>query len=544
MSWVRSTVLRRISAVVAVTLLVALFPPISPQATAAGKQTYYRTFGYPEGQHGLHVFRTACDGGQLASDQWPFQIVGGEKPPWGPHGIGWVPQETGGAYGVQATFARPTTVDILQIDVLAPAGQAQGFARVDYDPGDGGQWIGLSAEPIITQSGWHTIDASEWLYNWFHYSNGQLVETVSGVGLRSFTSSHGGDGAGAGITMYFGCDGNRFAVDGFAVGSSANGWNVYDFDGYRSRVGLSATRSRSTCQTSPARWPNKISFRGRHNPGGKWQGWQYVGKRNGHWRVVERGTAANRFAFSARVDENSWFDAAHPHTADTEYSDSPDLYVPAFPSIRFRAAAKNVLRGKPLVFTGSIRPARRLSYTVLRSVPVRGRWGAFQSLGTRKTDGRGHFRFTVRSRTPGWARIDILTKSEHDLTSTITRQSVTYQVLKPKKPPKPPPDQPTNNVPEDPGGGYVPPAPEPDGHDGHVLRPKGYGNCKWYPVGRPPGRIQARETGLDIAAELRNPAGGEPSNPWQRYAKAPGRAEGPLVNPPPDGPPAVPAPPS
>jgi hypothetical protein len=319
---------------------------------------------------------------------------------------------------------------------------------------------------------------------------------VPAMTVPDFTASHGGDGLGAEFGFYFGCDGNPFAVDALRVGSSANGWHAYDFDGYRSRVSLRSTRSRNTCQTSPGRWPNRMSFKGRHSPAGPWQGWQYVGTKKGHWRKVAQGTSSRYFRYSAPVKENSWFDAAHPYTAVTEYSDSRDLYVPAFASIRMRASRLAVRRGTPMVFTGTIRPARRLSYVVLRSVPVRGRWGAFQSLGAHKTNARGRFRFTVPTPRTGWAQVALITRTERDLTSTITPRPIRYEVLKPRKRKQPTSDptstQPQEQDAEQDAGGQVPGG--TTDHDGFALRTKGFGRCGWIPTGRPPSRIQGRGT--------------------------------------------------
>ena len=137
------------------------------------------------------------------------------------------------------------------------------------------------------------------------------------------------------------------------------------------------------------------------------------------------------------------------------------------------------------MFTGSIKPARKLTYTALRSVAGKRGWTRFQSLGTRKTNNRGRFRFVVRTPDVGWARINIITRTEHDLTSTINPRAVLYEVLKPKKK-KPPSPPPVHNPEPD---SYNPPPPpiEDDPLIPHG-RPRGYGQCGWFPTGQPPSR--------------------------------------------------------
>ncbi len=103
-------------------------------------------------------------------------------------------------------------------------------------------------------------------------------------------------GAGAAwFSMYLGCDGNPFYVDGYQVGSTVSGWNAFDFeDFFHVNVSLRVRGGPiSTCHTSPARFPNPVSFKGRITPGAAWQGQQFVGRRNGRWRIVARGASAN-----------------------------------------------------------------------------------------------------------------------------------------------------------------------------------------------------------------------------------------------------------
>jgi hypothetical protein len=482
----------RSAAFAALIMVCGLFVATPQPAGAAAKGTYHRTFGYPDGQQGLTVEHYLCGASnraapkeQAAPSPWPFRIAGGSPDPYGPHGIGWTPPLSGEALGVETYFPFPTDVDIFRILLDAPAGNTAGFAQVwYYPPGSDVAWQGI-ARFAFTQDDWRWTTAAAAAFDWFRYSNGAydgtqvLDQTVAG-----FTQSQGGDGEGAYFSFLAGCDGNPFSVDGFEVGSSVSGWDEFDLDGYQSRISLRETRSISTCQTSPARWPNKMSFRGSLAPAGRWLGWQYAGPpKKGKWRVVARGTTQRRFGYTARVTENSFFDADYPPTSTHEYRDTDDIYVPAFPSITLRASDRAVRKGQKIVFTGSIKPARKLTYTPLRAVAGKRGWTRFQSLGTRKTDNRGRFRFVVRTPDIGWARINIITQTEHDLTSTINPRAVLYEVLKPKKQPSPPPPNPVqDNYNPDPV------QPEPDPLIPHGRRPRGYGQCGWYPTGQPPSR--------------------------------------------------------
>ena len=191
------------------------------------------------------------------------------------------------------------------------------------------------------------------------------------------------------------------------------------------------------------------------------------------------------------MTENSWFDGVYPGSLNTEFSHSePDWYVPAFPSIKIRAADLTVRKGTPMVFTGSIKPAKKLRYTVLQAVPKGRKWSNFRSRGTFKTDNRGRFRFTVRTPTPGWARINILTQTEKDLTSALTRRAIVYQVLKPRKPARAArfvrAYSGANRT--GPDAGLQRTGPRLRGPADLVREARGFGQCRWVPVGRPPGR--------------------------------------------------------
>jgi hypothetical protein len=512
------------------TLLVGTFlqpAGSTPPAAAAPNDIY--VYGWP-GQSGLKVWRHICDDGRVPRPDWDFQTITGAPPPFGPEAVGWQPKPGGGAYGIEAYFPSAPDVDIFQIEAYAPGGQTSGWARVDYSPRPGNvDYIGVIADFVDTQPGWHTIDASDWQYDWYPKIGGDDAgPVIENQTIEQITNTFG---AGSALfTMYLGCDGRRFYVDGYQVGSSVTGWNSYDLEAYlRSDISLRLLGGRiSTCGTSPKRFPQSVSFRGGFSPAGRWEGQQYVGRRNGRWRVVARGNSGGSFGYQAKVRENSWFDAVYPGTLNYEFSHSePDWYVPAFPSIKIRAADLVVRKGQRMVFTGSIKPAKKLHYTILRAVPKGKKWSRFQSLGTFKTNNRGRFRFTVRTPTPGWARINILTQTEKDLTSALTPRAIVYQVLKPRKPPKRhsspgPTPQPTG---PDPTPDYN--APDPGSSDPPTSygRPKGFGNCRWVPVGGPPGRPIASRTVDDAVvggdrteAMVTPPVSTSPEAGFGRYA--------------------------
>lgn len=225
--------------------------------------------------------------------------------------------------------------------------------------------------------------------------------------------------------------------------------------------------------------------------------------RDSKWRRVARGSTSQRFSYRAKVAENSWFDASYGPTATHEYADSRDIYVPAFPSIELRAGSRTVVRGRRLVVTGVIRPARPLSFAILQAVPQGRQWSQLQKIGSQRADKRGRFRFNVPTGRLGWNSIDILTKSGHDLTTTISRKSVHYKVVKPQAPPSNNSGPGTTVSTEDnsaadgsqqdiPTGGTH----KADRESGpNVLeRPRGYGACGWYLPGRPPGRAVLSRT--------------------------------------------------
>ncbi len=523
-------------------LLATLLQPPGSTATAATAQSNVLIHGWPGTQAGLSVYRFICDDGRVPRPDWDFDAVYNGPPPFGPEAIGWIPKPGGGAYGIQTYFPSAQDVDIFQIEAYAPGGQTSGWARVDYSPRPGNvDYRGVIEDFVDTQAGWHTIDASDWQYDWYPYIGDEPAgAAIQNQTIEQMTDSFGPGGAS--FTMYMGCDGNKFYVDGYQVGSSVTGWNSFDFEDYlQSDVSLWLNGGPiSTCGTSPKRFPRTVSFQGNFSPAGPWEGQQFVGRRNGKWRVVARGSSAGAFSYRAKVTENSWFDGVYAGTVNTEFSHSePDWYVPAFPSIKIRAADLTVRQGTPMVFTGSIKPAKKLSYTVLQAVPKGRKWSNFRSRDTFKTDNRGRFRFTVRTPTPGWARINILTQTEKDLTSTLTPRAIVYQVLKPKKKPKK--NGSSGPAPEstgpDPSPDYNAPDPGTTDPPTSYGRPRGFGKCRWVPVGGPPGRPIAGRT-LDDAvlggdrteAMVTPPIAAPPETSFGRYAET----EAPFV------PPAVP----
>ena len=380
---------------------------------------------------------------------------------------------------------------------------------------------GAGSDPdfVDNTAGWHTLDASDMKYDWFSLTNGEFDGgVVQDVTIADFTATHGAGTAWARI--FLGCDGKPFYVDGFQLGSSVAGFDTYNYEDYRTpALSLSPVGGRiNTCHVSAGAYPQRVTFRGRMSPAGPWEGQQFVGRRHGHWRVVARGNTTGKLKYSAKVYENSYFDLVRPWTLDTRFGhSSPDWYVPAFPHIEFRAASKTIRQGKALRFTGTIKPGKKLSYTPLRAEPKGNKWGPFQSMGTRKTDAKGRFSFTVKTPRPGWARINILTKTEKDLTSALTPRAIIYEVLKPKKKKhnagsaNPTSDPVVNN------GEQVDPTPTTQNPPPpFVPRVKGYGKCGWYPLGGPPrqGRIDpSQPLGKQVTVGLTSRAGAEQGTP-------------------------------
>jgi hypothetical protein len=501
--------------------------------------TEYRIFGDPHGQRGLVVQRYQCnDNAPPTAQDWPFSVVGGS--PWGeawqPHGIGWTPTNANQAQGVETFFAAPTRVDVFRIYQTGPAGQDIGFALVDYDPQSSNQtWLGVF-DLSTAVAGWGQWDIADRVFTWYRYTNGVYDQTTATGTIAAFTASHGGDAGGARFSFNFGCDGQPFGIDGFEVGSSSTGWNAFNFEGYPSKVGLSTSKSTTDrCAVSVARFPREVRFNGSLSDPGGWRGWQYAGVGgSSRWVPVPKakGSTANRFSYRAKVAENSWFDAAYGPTATHEYSDSRDIYVPAFPSIELKAASRTVVRGRRLVVSGVIRPARPLSFTVLHAVPQGRQWSQMRKIGSHRADKHGRFRFNVPTGRLGWNSIDILTRSGHDLTTTISRRSVQFRVVKPKAPPPPPDNGPSTTVSTDDDSaaqGDQQDFPTGGTHRGDELRrvvlerPKGYGACGWYLPGRPPGRavlgrtVAAVPQPVALSSDASTPVAPVPGTAPDRY---------------------------
>jgi hypothetical protein len=404
---------------------------------------------------------------------------------------------------VETSFANPTQVDVFRIYQIGAAGEDIGLALVHYNPQSGNQtWQGeLSLSTDV--AGWGQWDVADLDFTWYRFTNGVYDQTTATGTVAEFTSSHGGDGAGARFSFNFGCDGRPFGIDGFEVGSSTSGWNAFNFEGYPSKVELSAQESTlDRCALSVRSFPREVTFAGTLTEPGGWRGWQYAGVgKSSKWVAVPKasGSTSNGFSYRARVAENSWFDASYGPTSTHEYSDSRDIYVPAFPSIELKAADRTVTRGRQLVVTGAFKPARPLPFEVLYTVAEGQRWGALRKIKSLRADQQGRFRFTVPTGRLGWGAISVFTKTAQDLTTTISRQSVLYKVVKPKAP-KPPPAPPTFVSTDDDeaatGSGGDAPEGEIHGrlHRALLEKPRGYGGCDWYLPGRPPGRVALGRT--------------------------------------------------
>ena len=408
-----------------------------------GRRTYHRHLWLPG-----RGSRVSTSGARLRRRPVPrlttgtSRSSGGAPPPFGPEAVGWTPSG-GGAYGVETYFPRATRCGHPPDRGLGAGRAGPGCARVDYPPNAGDiDYIGVIEDLVNTRPAGTRSMPVHWQLRLVPvHRRGKSSSTV----IKSQTIEQLHELPTAETAWRVVRDVHRAVTatgsmsTGSQVGSSVDGWNVYDFDGYRSpsRTLRSRARARPVRPLRPLAEQDLV-------PRPAQPRWQVAGV--AVRRQAERSLACGRAWHRRRIVRvhrpgdgelaGSMLPTLTRRTPSTATVD--DLYVPAFPSIGFRAAAKHRPH-RASRWCSPVRSSRRqrLSYTVLRSVPVRGRWGAFQSLGTRKTDGRGHFRFAVRSPTPGWARIDILTKSENDLTSTITRRAVTYQVLKPKKKPQP-----------------------------------------------------------------------------------------------------------
>ncbi len=540
----------RFAAGVAVAMISSLLLA-GAESGAAGGKTEYRVFGPPDGQHGLTVNRYLCNNSATpTAPAWQFSILGGSPwgPTWQPHAIAWTPTGDHRAQGVETYFAEPARVDVFRIWEYGAPGENIGFANVwYYPPGSDYVWRGLSRLSTDVP-GWGTWDVADHDFDWYRYTGDESDGTTATGTVAGFAASQGGNGEGAYFSINFGCDGKPFAVDGFEVGNSTTGWNAFNFEGYKSEVSLSTTAaSTNRCAVSVGKFPRQVRFRGSLSESGGWRGWQWVGVgRDSKWRRVAAGSTAGSFSYRAKVSENSWFDASYGPTATHEYADSRDIYVPAFPSIELRAGARTVVRGRRLVVTGVIRPARPLSFAILQAVPQGRQWSQLKKIGSQRADKRGRFRFNVPTGRLGWNSIDILTKTGHDLTTTISRRSVHYKVIKPKAPPPPNDNGPSTTVSTDDdssAGGNQPDVPIGGTHKGdresHPIvlgRPRGYGACGWYIPGRPPSRAvlsRANPSGTQPVPLSRVPSAPvDPSpvdSPEDRYLPQQGHTPGPKM---------------
>lgn len=476
--------------------------------SAGGEAKTYRINGNPNGMRGLEVWRGGCTAQGFPSETRNFQFGygNGQPLPYGPLSVAWVPDGVDEAVAVRATTGSPISADIFDVQVYHPEPPVTGFVSVTYVPDAAvdEEWLGY-AKFSDDEKGWHPIYGARSTFDWVHLVNGVSDgETTPPSTLAELARRDGTPGNQATMGFAFGCDGKVTYVDGLRLGSSKQGWNLYDMVGKPSDISLKISKPAETCQLSAARYPGVVRVSGRLEGLKKWAIWRLDGKGRVIRRISPvRVTKDGRFRGRFQVRRSAAVVAYAPNTDTTEAAVSRGIRVSAVPEIDFAPGDRSAVLGDGLTVSGRIKPGKRVRYTALHTVWTGSRWTPYRAIGKNRADAKGRFRVQAPTGSRGFARISILTQRTTKTNAALSRTAVTYRV-DPRRTPTPetfgdsgtpqstgtpalppPPPAPDPVIPG--GGGDQQPDPMPE--PGRVMVKKaksGYGACGWKPpAGRP-----------------------------------------------------------
>ncbi len=505
LSPLRLAPLRAVGAAV-VSLVIAAGLLATPDASAvlankAAGPTYHRINGNPAGQSGLQVWQGGCtaQGTTDKADDFAFGYGNGEPFPYGPLSVAWTPDRVDNAVALRAYTADPGAADIFDVQVFHPNRNVGAFVTVSYIPDAAGieEWLGYASFTDNT-AGWHPVRASSSTYTWLHLVNGVSDGEVAAPStLAAMAARVGTERDEARMGFAFGCTGEVVYVDGLRLGSSKQGWDVYDLVGRPSDISLRVSREAKSCQVSATSYPSRIRVSGRVTGLQRWAIWRLDDKGRIVRRISKTRTSRKGpFQELVPIKRSAAIVAYAQNTDTTEAAVSKAIRVSALPQVDFSAGSRSTVLGRSLSVAGRVKAGGRLRYTALYTHWTGKSWTPFRAVGKGRTQANGSFRVTAPAGATGYSRLSILTKASKKVNAALSRSAVTYRVS--PRATRGPRDfgdsnQPTSTsngpavapapTPVQPGGGNDnEPAPIPE--PGRVVVQKstsGFGVCGWKP---------------------------------------------------------------
>jgi hypothetical protein len=239
----------RVSALVTAGVLGCAAAVLAGAPAVADSQVTVRGVGFPPGKQ-AQLSMVGCASLYDRSDEplAPFIGRGPGRAPLGTRSLGY---DLAGGNAVGSLHYVLSMVDttVVELAVHAENG-AEGVAYAGYqEPQDAGTadvWIGRAA--VSAPAGaWARVQATDLTYTWTKYDmvTHEVVETSESAAeatVPELAATHGGDGAGF-YTIGFGCDGARFSMDAWRIGSSGD-VTSYDLEGLTTATAIAGSTTR------------------------------------------------------------------------------------------------------------------------------------------------------------------------------------------------------------------------------------------------------------------------------------------------------------
>ena len=368
------------------------------------------------------------DSDVVAADDWEFGAVTGSPAPYGPTAIGWTPTGTRGRLRHRGVLPRRHGARRLP-DRRSTRRRARRRAspRSTTTRRRQCRLVRLlrrraSTDFVDTRPAGTPLTPATCKYDWFRLTNDDFDGTfVENMTIADFTALHG---AGTARARSSSAAMATVLHRRLPAGQLGQRPGHLQLRGLPDPGHLASTGGRPDQHLPRVRGgvPAAGHLPGRMSPGGPWEGQQYVGRRNGHWRVVARGNTIRQLPVLGEglrelvLRRRPSMDSGH--AVRPQHS---RLVRPRVPSHRGPGSQQDDPPGQGAALHRHDQ-TREKAELHARCVPSpRARSGAPSRAWVlaRRTP-RATSRSRSRPRDAGWARINILTKTEKDLTSALT----------------------------------------------------------------------------------------------------------------------------
>jgi hypothetical protein len=434
--------------------------------------------GHDEIAAEMFVFRDRCSSSTSNPPQpTAYGIKSGSI---GTHSLGWQYPFTDYEVGALGWVPRPASLTVFTGDMLVPDGAGTGHTvAIYYDdtPGyTGGYWIGWRGLTWSTDE-WATYNSANGARDWFYYNeNGALADQDSGLNIRDFAESRGGDGGGAWVGGLLGCDGERLFQDRLRLGRSG-AVETFDFEGRSSRAHLEWSTDGRTVKDGrlTLKYGQKVwmlgHMHGRDNTYFTGKGTMYA-KAYGSSRyrpVATHGYDPRYYAaFRMAPKRETTYRFASGGNDIYDSGTSETITVKVRAAVRGKVQDKTLRQGQNLVVKGKLRPGNKGAKLRLER-KVGGHW---KTLTLDRTGRGGKFTVSTRATQPGKWKVRVKVANGKGNLGNKTRP-VKVTVKKRVPPPPLPTDVDQGNDDPDvytpPVGDPLPQAPPDPTHHGRVA---------------------------------------------------------------------------